>query len=336
MESLPAPRNRGGSPTQWPDTLPLPMAADRDPYETLGVARSASDDEIRSAYRKLARTYHPDICTEPDAEKKFAAVQEAYEILSDTEKRAAFDRFGRVGGPGGGAGPGGPSGGWGGGQQVDPADFQDIFEQMFRGQGGFGGQPRAAARPASHRGVDVAKTISVTFQTAAIGGTEYLVLDDGSKVDLHIPAGIDGGGKLRLRNRGGAGSGGGPRGDVIVTVQVGGHPYFTRQGLDLLVTVPITIAEAACGTSVRVSLLKGSVDLTIPPGSSSGARLRVRSQGITNEKDVKGDLYAVIQIVAPKDLPQQAMSDLEAIGHTLPDPRLDTPGVESIPAKADS
>ncbi len=311
------------------------MAADRDPYETLGVSRSASDDEIRSAYRKLARTYHPDVCTEPDAEKKFAAVQEAYEILSDKEKRAAFDRFGRVGGPGSSA-ESGFGGGWGGGQQVDPADFEDIFEQMFRGQGGFSGQPRSAARPAPHRGVDVSKAISVTFQTAALGGTEHLVLDDGSKVDLHIPRGIEDGGKLRLRGRGGTGSGGGPQGDVIVTVNLGGHPYFTRQGLDLIVTVPITITEAANGTSVRVSLLKGSVDLTIPPGSSSGARLRVREQGITSEKDIKGDLYAVIQIVAPKDLSKEAASQLKDIGTTLPDPRLDTPGVESIPAKADS
>jgi curved DNA-binding protein len=310
------------------------MAADHDPYETLGVTRSASDDEIRSAYRKLARTYHPDVCTEPDADKKFAAVQAAYEILSDKSKRAAFDQFGRVGAPG--RPEHGPGGGWGGAQQVNPADFEDIFEQMFRGQDGFGGQPRAAARPAPHRGVDVTKTISVTFQTAALGGTEHVTLDDGSKVDLHIPAGIEDGGKLRLRGRGGSGGGDGSKGDVIVTVKVGGHPSFTRQGLDLLVTVPITIAEAANGTSVRVSLLKGSVDLTIPPGSSSGARLRVRGQGIASEQDAKGDLYAVIQIIAPSDLSEQAATELEAIGNTLPDPRLDTPGVESIPAQADS
>lgn len=312
------------------------MAADRDPYETLGVSRSATDDEIRSAYRTLARTYHPDVCTEPDAEKRFAAVQEAYEILSDTEKRAAFDRFGRVGAPGSSAGSG-YGGGWGAARQVDPADFEDIFEQMFRGQGGgFGGRGRATARPTPHRGVDVSLAISVTFQTAALGGTEHLVLDDGSKVDLHVPAGIEDGGKMRLRGRGGAGTSGGSAGDVIVTVNVGGHPYFTRQGLDLLVTVPITIAEAANGTSVRISLLKGSVDLRIPPGSSSGARLRVRGQGIANEQSDTGDLYAVIQIVAPKDLSREASDQLEAIGDTLADPRVDAPGVESITSKAES
>ena len=314
------------------------MASDRDPYEVLGVSKSASEDEIRSAYRKLARTYHPDVCTEQDAEKKFAAVQEAYEILSDKEKRAAYDRFGRVGaaGPGGQPGPGGFGGGWGGGQQVDPGDFQDIFEQMFRGQGGgFGGQPRGAARPAPHRGVDVNRTVSVTFQTAALGGTEHVSLDDGSSVDLHIPAGVEDGSKLRLRGRGGAGASGGARGDVMVTVKVGGHPFFTRQGLDLHVSVPITISEAALGTSVRVSLPKGSVDLRIPPGRSSGAKLRVRGQGIANEKDEVGDLYATVQIVAPKDLTDPQRSTLKLLGENLPDPRIDTPGVESIPAEQD-
>lgn len=312
------------------------MASAPDPYETLGVTRSATDDEIRSAYRKLARTYHPDVCTEPDAEKKFATVQEAYEILSDTEKRAAYDRFGSTGGPGAGPSPGA---GWGGGQQVDTGDFQDIFEQMFRGQGGgggFGGQPRGAGRPAPHRGVDVSKTIQVTFQTAAVGGTEHLILDDGSEVDLHVPAGIEDGGKMRLRKRGGMGSSGGDRGDVIVTVKLGNHPFYTRQGLDLIVNIPITIAEAAIGTTVCVTLLKGSVDLRIPAGSSSGARLRVRGQGITNEKDVTGDLYAVIQIVAPKDLADDTKEELEALGQTLPDPRIDTPGVTSVQAESDS
>lgn len=311
------------------------MASAPDPYETLGVTRSATDDEIRSAYRKLARTYHPDVCTEPEAEKKFAAVQEAYEILSDTEKRAAFDRFGRAGGRGAGPAPGS---GWGGGQQVDPGNYQDIFEQMFRGQGGggFGGQPRSAAGPAPQRGVDISKTIQVTFQTAAVGGTEHLVLDDGSKVDLHVPPGIEDGGKMRLRQRGGIGGAGGDRGDVIVTVNIGRHPFYTRQGLDLIVNVPITIAEAAIGTTVCVSLLKGSVDLRIPAGSSSGARLRVRGQGITTEKDVTGDLYAVIQIVAPGDLSDDMKSQLEALGSTLADPRADTPGITSVQAKLDS
>ncbi len=312
--------------------------AERDPYEVLGVSRTATEDEIRAAYRKLARTHHPDVSTEPDADKKFAEVQEAYEVLSDAEKRAAYDRFGRAGAPGTGGGPGDFSGGWGG-QQVDPSQFEDIFEQMFggggpggrpsAGPGGFGGGGPRTARRTPRRGADVPLTVSVTFQTAALGGTEHLELQDGSNVDLRIPAGIDEGAKLRIRGRGGAGMDGGDRGDVIVTIHVGRHPWLTRQGLDLSVDVPITIAEAAIGTKVRVSLLKGSVDLRIPPGSSSGTRLRVRGQGITPESDDAGDLYAVIAVVAPKELSEADLDNLKSLAGRLPDPRADLPGVNS-------
>ncbi|MDP7071027.1 MAG: DnaJ C-terminal domain-containing protein [Phycisphaerales bacterium] len=316
------------------------MSLERDPYEVLGVSKSATDDEIRRAYRKLARTHHPDVSTEADADKRFAEVQEAYEVLSDAEKRAAYDRFGRVGGPTPGAagGPGGFGGGWEG-QQVDPSQFNDIFEQMFGGgaaPGGFGQQGRATGRPASRRGIDQTKTITVTFKTAALGGTEHVVLDDGTQFDVQIPAGIEDGSKLRLRGRGGAGSGGGERGDLIVMVHVGGHPYFKRQGSDLLVDVPITIAEAGLGTSVDVSLMKGSVTLRIPPGSSSGTRLRVRGQGIAKQSGERGDLYAVVQIVAPSDMPDEVRDHLIAMQASLPDPRIDTPGVESAQTRTDS
>ncbi len=313
------------------------MSLERDPYEVLGIPRTATDDEIRTAYRKLARTHHPDVSTEADADKKFAEVQEAYEVLSDTEKRAAYDRFGRVGGPGASTGAGGVGGGWGG-QQVDPSEFSDIFEQMFGGgaaPGGFGQQGRGTSRPAPRRGIDQTRTITVTFRTAALGGTEHVDLDDGTKFDVQIPAGIDDGAKLRLRGRGGAGSAGGDRGDLIVTIHVGGHPYFTRQGADLLVDIPITIAEAAIGTSVNVSLMKGSVTVRIPPGSSSGTRLRIRGQGITRPNGDPGDLYAVVQIVAPNDVSDDVRTHLEAIQSALPDPRLDTPGVETAPARTD-
>ncbi len=311
------------------------MSLERDPYEVLGVTRTATEDEIRTAYRKLARTHHPDVSTEADADKKFAEVQEAYEVLSDAEKRAAYDRFGRVGGPGG---PSGAGGQWGG-QQVDPSEFSDIFEQMFgggAGPGGFGRQGRAASRPAPRRGVDQTKTITVTFKTAALGGTEHIDLDDGTKFDVQIPAGIEDGAKLRLRGRGGSGSAGGDRGDLILTVHVGGHPYFTRQGADLLVDVPITIAEAALGTRVNVSLMKGSVTVRIPPGSSSGTRLRVRGQGITKQGGDPGDLYAVVQIVAPSDVSDVVRANLESIQSSLPDPRTNAPGVETAPARTDS
>ena len=321
--------------------------AERDPYEVLGVSRSATADEIRSAYRKLARTHHPDVSTEADADKKFAEVQEAYEVLSDAEKRAAFDRFGQVGTPSSGARPGYRPGGAarGGpgarpGQQVDPSQFEDIFEQMFSGGGpggqpggGFGGgDPRAAPQP----GVDITRNVSITFQTAATGGSEHLGLNSGSHVDLRIPPGIEEGAKLRLRGHGGPGSGGGAKGDLIATIHIGGHPWFTRQGLDLMVNVPITIAEAVSGTKVRVSLLKGSVDVQIPPGSSSGTRLRVRGQGIHPDAGDAGDLYAVVQIVVPKDVPSVVRDAIEPVSAALPDPRVDAPGVETAALDCDS
>ena len=308
-------------------------------------SRSATADEIRSAYRKLARTHHPDVSTEADADKKFAEVQEAYEVLSDAEKRAAFDRFGRVGTPSSGARhgyrPGGTAGGGPGGrpgQQVDPSQFEDIFEQMFGGGGpggqpggGFGGGPRAAPQP----GVDITKNVSITFQTAATGGSEHLELNNGSHVDLRIPAGIEEGAKLRLRGHGGSGSGGGAKGDLIATIHIGGHPWFTRQGLDLMVNVPITIAEAISGAKVRVSLLKGSVDVQIPPGSSSGTRLRIRGQGIQPDAGVAGDLFAIVQIVVPRDVPSVVRDAIEPVSAALPDPRIDAPGVETANSASD-
>ena len=321
--------------------------AERDPYEVLGVSRSATADEIRSAYRKLARTHHPDVSTEADADKKFAEVQEAYEVLSDAEKRAAFDRFGQVGTPSSGARPGYRPGGTarGGpgarpGQQVDPSQFEDIFEQMFSGGGpggqpggGFGGgDPRAAPQP----GVDITQNVSITFQTAATGGSEHLGLNNGSHVDLRIPPGIEEGAKLRLRGHGGPGSGGGAKGDLIATIHIGGHPWFTRQGLDLMVNVPITIAEAVCGTKVRVSLLQGSVDVQIPPCSSTGTRLRVRGQGIQPDTGVAGDLFAVVQIVVPRDVPSVVRDAIEPVSAALPDPRIDAPGVETANPGADT
>ncbi|MCH2140787.1 MAG: DnaJ domain-containing protein [Phycisphaerales bacterium] len=304
------------------------MALERDPYDVLGVSRTASDEEIRQAYRALARTHHPDVSTEPDADKKFAEVQEAYELLSDAEKRAAFDRFGKAG-PSGFPGGGAPGGGWGG-QQVDPSQFSDLFEQMFSGDGGFAGGPRSASRPGPRHGTDVSKNLTVTFQTASLGGTEHLELENGDRVDLKIPAGVEDGAKLRLRGKGGPGVAGGSPGDVIVTISVGGHPYFTRQGLDLMVDIPITIAEAALGTSVRVKLLKGSVDVRIPPGSSSGTRLRVRDQGIETPDGKRGNLIASVEVVAPKNLSDAERITLESLGRDLPDPREGHPGVESV------
>ena len=149
-------------------------------------------------------------------------------------------------------------------------------------------------------------------------------------MDVRIPAGIDDGGKLRLRGRGQAGLHGGEPGDLIVTVQVGGHPVLRRDGLDLIVDVPISLAEAGLGAVVRVPLLKGSIELKIPPCTSSGRRLRVPGKGIEDDRKRVGDFYAQVQVVSPEELDDQARSLLEQLAGALPDPRRDLPGVDSV------
>lgn len=305
------------------------MASGKDYYGILGVQRTASADEIRQAYRSLARKYHPDVAREPDAEQRFNEVQEAYEVLSDEEKRKAYDRFGEAGIGGGAAGW---SGYGGSGVDVDPERFHDIFEQMFGGGGaspfeGAAGGGRPGPRP--RRGADVTMAITVTFLTAALGGTEEVRLRDGASFEVQVPAGIDEGGKLRLRGRGQAGINGGDTGDLILTVHVGEHPVLRRDGLDLIVDVPITLAEAALGTKVRMPLLQGAVELKIPPGTSSGRRLRIPGKGITDARKRQGDFYAHVQVVAPDELGDRARELLEELSGELPDPRVDIAGVDT-------
>jgi len=309
------------------------MASGKDYYAILGIQRAASADEIRKAYRNLARKYHPDVSTESDAEDRFNEVQQAYEVLSDEEKRRAYDQFGEAG-VGGGAADWSGYGGTGG-VNVDPERFHDIFEQMFGGAAGggaSGGSPfpgsGSATRP--RRGSDVTMSMTVTFMTAAVGGSESVRLNDGTSVDVRIPAGIDEGGKLRLRGRGQPGLHGGEAGDLMITVHVGGHPVLRRDGLDLVVDVPINLAEAGLGTVIRVPLLKGSIELKIPPGTSSGRRLRVPGKGIEDERKRTGDYYAQVQVVAPESLTDPARALLEQLSEALPDPREHMPGIESV------
>jgi DnaJ-class molecular chaperone len=329
------------------------MSKQRDYYEVLGVERGASADQIRKAYRRLARQLHPDMNKAPDAAKKFGEVQEAYDVLSEGEKRQAYDRFGHAGvGAGTGTGPGSgwseaPSGRGGrtvwrsSGVESDGGDFASIFEQMFggamgAGMGGGGGAPRGrpsrAARPPP-RGQDFEHAITVTFMTAALGGSEQIRVgagDDISTITVKIPAGIESGAKLRMKGKGGPSAGGTP-GDLILTVQVGQHPYFKRDGLDLLIDVPVNIAEAALGVSVSVPLLKdGSVDVKIPPGISSGQKLRVRGKGISNGRGAVGDYYVVVQIIAPAAqlLQPEDRAALERLAAHLINPRKSAPWVD--------
>lgn len=313
------------------------MTQPKDYYQLLGVARTATAEEIRKAYRSLARKYHPDVNKTEEAATKFAEVQQAYEVLSDAQKRKSYDRFGHAGigvGAGSGrsrAGQWNPQAGPGGG--FDASEFSSIFEQMFTGQGG--GSPFSAApgrgvgpgprRVAPIRGRNIKRSLSITFMTAAKGGSEQLRITsaDGSPqtITVKIPAGIENGANLRIKGKGSSGHAGAAPGDLILTMKVGAHPYFRRDGLDLLIDVPISIAEAALGTKVVVPLLNGSVEIKIPPGSSSGQRLRVPEQGLSIASSERGDFYAVIQIVAPQSLSEKGNKQMESLAKELKNPR---------------
>lgn len=324
------------------------MSKTQDYYDILGVSRNASEDEIRSAYRKLARKYHPDVNKSPDASKRFSEITEAYDVLSDAEKRKQYDRFGRVDGAAG-VGAGADAAGAGGGRwsytTSGPGagasgfgDFEDVFAEFFGGGaspfGGAGagtaGRAHRAASPRPAKGPDVTAELPVTFLTAVKGGTESVRLSSGTggqgqQIDVKVPPGIEHGAKLRLKGRGRPGQQGGAPGDLILTVSVGRHPYYRRDGLDLYIDVPISIAEAALGTNVTVPLLDGSADIRIPPGAASGRKLRMQGKGITDASGKTGDLYAVIQIKGPEKLSDRARSILEELSGELQNPRESAP-----------
>jgi curved DNA-binding protein len=278
----------------------------RDYYETLGVQRGASADDIRKAYRKLARQFHPDRNPgDKQAETKFKEVQEAYDVLSDKTKRAQYDQFGHVG-PGSpfgaGGGPqgqpfnwgGAPGGGPGGGASFEGADAADVFRQFFGGNAGdqgdlFGGGPRRTRRPQRPQpAADQEAEVGIPFLVAAQGGTVGLQLD-GRHVDVHVPAGLADGQTLRLKGQGVNG------GNLRLKVHVEPHEYFRRDGKDVLLEVPLSLSEAVLGTKVDVPTLDGShLTVRIPPGTSSGTRLRLRGKGIAG-----GDQYIEVKLVAP-------------------------------------
>lgn len=320
----------------------------RDYYEVLGVPRSASADDIRKAHRKLARKYHPDVNKSADASKHFAEAQEAYDILSDAEKRQRYDQLGHAG-VGSAASAGGSAAGsaW---HQVDPETFESIFSNFGdffsasggAGRGGDGPGRTASARGAGARGAgrthgwpgeaasplqgaDAEAEATIAFETAALGGKHTISLHrpGGSheQIELKVPPGIHDGAKLRLRGKGHPSPRGGDAGDLVVTVRVAPHPWFRREGLDVVLDVPLTIAEAALGTSVTVPLLRGTVTLKVTAGVRSGRRLRVKGKGITDAKGSVGDFFALLQIVAPESLSADDRAALETISEHLPDPR---------------
>ncbi|MDO7834390.1 DnaJ C-terminal domain-containing protein [Sphingobium sp. HBC34] len=286
-----------------------------DPYSTLGVARSASDAEIKSAYRKLAKELHPDKNKDnPKASEKFSAATNAYDLLSDKDKRARFDR-GEIDGDGnptapfgfgGGGGGGGFRGQPGGGFDTGGADFGDIFEGLFGGAGrragaggGFGGGFGRQAPPP--KGANVAYRLAVQFTDAATLAPQRITLQDGKTIDLKLPAGVESGTQMRLSGKGQAGPGG--AGDAIVTIEVKPHPFFTRDGDNVLLDLPITIDEAVKGGKVKVPTVDGPVMLGVPAGATSGKTLRLRGKGFTGKDGQRGDQMVTLQIDVPADDP---------------------------------
>lgn len=306
----------------------------KDHYDVLGVSRGASADEIRKAYRELARKHHPDLNPDnADAKQKFQEVQQAFEVLNDPKKREQYDRFGHAfesmgGGPGGGGGYGGgspfggggnPFGGGAGGQQFE-FDLNDLFGGPGKGAaagGGFadlfkqfGGGPRGRSAPGSApaKGADIEHRITVPFATAMLGGEAALSLTrSGGKtenISVKIPAGVEDGKKIRLRGQGDPSPAGGPNGDILLTINVAPHPCYKRTGKRLDVVAPITLSEAIGGAKIDVPTPKGTITLSVPPGSSSGKKLRVRGHGVQSG-DPPGDLFVELQIVAPDSLSEQ-------------------------------
>lgn len=349
----------------------------RDYYEVLGVSKSASQDEIKSAFRKLAKKYHPDVSKEPDAESKFKEAQEAYAVLSDDEKRHQYDQFGHAAFENGGAN------GFGG-FDFSGFDYGDIFDNIFGSFGGGFSSGRSGGR--SRRGSDSLMRMKLSFEEAVFGCKKDVELDvvekcsecngkggfgettcdkchgsgtitseqhtifgsflskttcnkcggvgktyekscsnchgtgqvkTNKEIEIKIPAGVDTGTRLKLSGKGSAGTNGGPNGDLYIEFIVSDHEFFIRDENDIYIEAPITIAEAVLGCKKEIPTLTGNVTLTIPAGSESGEKHRIKGKGINNEATrKKGDMYIVLKVVTPKKLSKEQKRLLEELNKT--------------------
>lgn len=292
-----------------------------DYYSVLGVSRSASEKDIRDAFRKLARQYHPDVNPgNADAEERFKQISAAHEVLSDSDSRAAYDKYGdnwrnaeqieeqmRRQGAGGfrfGGGPGGPGGPGGGFRHVefdlggDGGGLGDLFGGLFG---------RGAGRPARTRGEDVEHPVRVSLEEAYHGASRTIELRGGAgesrRIEVDIPAGIQDGGRVRVRGKGGPGRGGGAPGDLFLRVSVSGHPRFERRGDDLRVDVDVPVADAALGGEAEVPTLKGrTLALRIPAETQGGRVFRLAGQGMPRSGGGHGDLLARVRLRLPEPL----------------------------------
>jgi DnaJ-class molecular chaperone len=328
------------------------MAAKRDYYEVLGVGKSASAEEIKKSYRKLARKFHPDTNrNDPSAVTKFKEVQEAYDILSDAKKRVAYDQFGHAGvssahaaeaaaaaaAAGRGAGgfrystqtPGGATMDFG---EVDLNDLLQSFMGGGRGRGrggaggmgGFGRQAPVEETP----GKDITYPVTITFEQAIRGTNVDVRLNTPDRsidetISVKVPAGIQDGKTVAARGKGQLGSNG-QRGDLLIAVHVEPHAYFRREGDDIVVDLPVSLAEAARGATISVPTVDGPVDLRIPAGIGSGKRLRIRNRGVKHKDGTSGDQYCRLLIQLPPDLTDDDKQKLAALEQAHPfNPRKD-------------
>ncbi|WP_371402686.1 DnaJ domain-containing protein [Kribbella sp. NBC_00662] len=313
----------------------------RDFYTTLGVSRDANADEIQSAYRRLARQYHPDVNKDPDAEERFKDVSEAYDVLSDPQQRKRYDAFGadfrRVppdvdpdtyARTGAGAGAGRAGGGgraregtWDtGGSQFDAEgiDLDDLLGGMFGGRSrrGWGRIP----------GSDQEVELELTVEEAYRGGTRKLTVRSPSgadrTIDVKIPAGVVSGQRIRLGAQGGQGTGGAPAGDLYLVVRLADHPRYRVSGRDLTVDLPLAVCEGALGASVSIETPGGEATVKVPRASSSGRRLRLKGRGLPNPRGAPGDLYAEVRLMVPPRLTREEKRLFEELAGTSKfDPR---------------
>ena len=320
--------------------------AERDYYEVLGVKRNASEADVKSAYRKLARKFHPDVNKAPDAAAKFREATEAYDVLSDPEKRKQYDQFGRAGVQGGFGGPG-PGGGPHPGAGRGSVHFQDIFGRGAHGEtfmrmsldeildalsGGMGGRAPRGARPRRRpapKPQDYDHPVELDLLQAVYGTTVTVRVPgpDGKTetIEVRVPPGVRDGQKVRVRGKGPHGPGG--RGDLHIVAKIKPHPYFRREGDDIHVAVPVSITEAALGAKVDVPTVEGMITMTVPPGTGGGRRLRLREKGVRRAGGKgRGDQYVEIRVVPPANVSDRGEELLREFEKTdAYDPRRDAP-----------
>lgn len=314
----------------------------KDYYQILGLPRSASVDEIKKAYRRLAKQHHPDVNKgNTEAEEKFKVISEAYNTLSDPEQKKKYDMFGQAGFAGGGPGPGGPGYGgfhWqqggqprqGGGQPDfnNMGDLGDLFSELFDmggvrrrnyAQGTRGGE---SYQPAV-KGHDTYADVEIAFDEAISGKEVKISVKRGDKVErltVKVPPGVDNGSKVRIAGKGQPGFGGGKDGDLYLRVHVTPHPSFWREGADIYIEVPITIYDAVLGSTVEVPTTKNSAKMKIPAGTKGGQKFRISGKGapVLGKKGKTGDQYVIVNIVSPKKLPSELKKEFERLKEEYP------------------